>query len=124
MPITYFLEKPFQNWTRVSADLLGTVFLYVDYTVPVQAVREEFRRILEKSSEWDRKVCALQVTDSKEHTVELRALMSAADSSAIWDLRCTVRERLIDFVRKNYPGSLPKMRAEISDTRNGPSLET
>jgi small-conductance mechanosensitive channel len=115
LPITYFLEKPFQNWTRVSADILGTVFLYVDYTVPVEAVREEFRRILEKSEKWDGRVSVLQVTNTTERTVELRALVSAGDSSSAWELRCHVREKLIEFLQKNYPHALPRLRADISD---------
>ncbi len=113
VPITYFIEKPFQNWTRVSADLLGTVFLYVDYTVPVEAIRKELHGILENLPQWDKKVCAVQVTNATEHTVELRALMSSADASSMWELRCQVREQLIDFIRKNYPDALPKLRAEL-----------
>jgi len=115
VPITYFLEKPFQNWTRISADILGTVFLYVDYTVPVEAVRTELRRIVENSPLWDGQVCVLQVTNATERTVELRALMSAADSSNGWGLRCEVREKLIEFIRQNYPDGLPKVRAELRE---------
>ncbi len=115
VPITYFLEKPFQNWTRISADILGTVFLYVDYTVPTEAVRAELRRILENSPLWDRQVCVLQVTNATERTVELRALMSAADASSAWGLRCEVREKLIEFIRQNYPEGLPKVRAELRE---------
>jgi len=114
VPITYFMEKPFQNWTRVSADLLGTVYIYVDYTVPVQALRDELRRILESSDLWDGKVCGLQVTNASERTMELRALMSAADASAAWGLRCEAREKLIEFIRRQYPEALPRVRAEIS----------
>jgi small-conductance mechanosensitive channel len=113
VPITYFIEKPFQNWTRVSADLLGTVFLYFDYTVPVQAVREELQRLLEDSPLWDKKVCSVQVTNSTEHTMEVRALMSAANSSDLWSLRCEVREKLVAFIQAHYPDSLPRMRAEL-----------
>jgi small-conductance mechanosensitive channel len=115
IPMTYFLEKPFQNWTRVSAELLGTVFLYVDYTVPVHAVRTELHRILENSKLWDGRVCVLQVTNATERTVELRALMSAPDSSSAWELRCEVREKLIEFVQKNYPDGLPKVRGELRE---------
>jgi small-conductance mechanosensitive channel len=121
VPITYFLEKPFQNWTRISADLLGTVFLYVDYTVPVEAVRAEMKRIVESSPLWDKRVCALQVTNATERTVELRALMSAADSSSAWELRCDVREKLIGFIRQNYPDGLPKVRAELTESAEGSS---
>ena len=118
VPITFFIEKPFQNWTRVSADLLGTVFIYVDYTIPVEAVREELRRILDKSHFWDKKVSGLEVTNTTERTVELRALVSAADSSNLWNLRCEVREKLIAFIQKNYPSSLPKLRAELEKPEN------
>lgn len=113
VPITYFIEKPFQNWTRVTADILGTVFIYVDYTVPIESIRTELQRILKESQFWDGKVCGLQVTNTTDRTVELRALMSAADASTAWNLRCLVREKLIDFVQKNYPDALPKLRTEL-----------
>ena len=113
VPITYFIEKPFQNWTRVSADMLGTVFIYTDYTFPVGQLRNELQRILEASSYWDKKVCCVQVTDAKENTLEVRALMSAADSPTLWDLRCEVREKLLQFVQEKYPQSLPRFRAEV-----------
>lgn len=113
VPITYFIEKPFQNWTRVRADVLGTVYIYADYTLPVEAVRAELGRILKNSDLWDGKVCGLQVTNASERTVELRALMSAADASQAWNLRCEVREKLIEFVQKKYPEALPKVRAEF-----------
>jgi small-conductance mechanosensitive channel len=113
VPVTYFIEKPFQNWTRVTADILGTVFLYVDYTVPFDAIREELQRLLKESELWDGKVCVLQVTNVSERTVEVRALMSAADASAAWSLRCHVREKLVDFIRTKYPQALPRLRAEL-----------
>lgn len=113
VPISYFIEKPFQNWTRVTADLLGSVFLYVDYTVRIEAIREELQRILKESQHWDGKVCVLQVTNTSERTVELRALMSTADASTAWSLRCEVREKLVAFIQKNYPHALPKLRAEF-----------
>ena len=111
VPITFFIEKPFQNWTRVTADLLGTVFIYVDYTVPVDAIRAELQRLLKDSELWDQKVCVLQVTNTTERTIELRALMSAKDASTAWSLRCHIREKLVEFIQRNYPQSLPKMRA-------------
>ena len=116
LPIGYFIEKPFQNWTRVSADLLGTVFVYADYTIPVKEIREELHRILKGSNKWDGKVWGMQVTNATERTMELRALMSAADASVAWGLRCEVREYLIEFVQKNYPEALPKTRAELKKT--------
>jgi small-conductance mechanosensitive channel len=118
LPITYFIEKPFQNWTRVTADILGTVFLYVDYTVPVQAIREELHRILKGSRYWNRNAWGLQPTNSTDRAVELRALMSASDASSAWNLRCEVREKLIEFIQKNYPDGLPKVRAEFQEAAN------
>jgi small-conductance mechanosensitive channel len=123
LPITYFLDKPFQNWTRVSAELLGTIFLYVDYTVPVEALRQELQRIVESDERWDRRVVGLVVTNVSERTVELRALISAADSGRAWDLRCHVREKLVEFVRDNYPQALPRLRAELSELPDGPGQE-
>lgn len=113
VPITYFIEKPFQNWTRATADLLGTVYIYVDYTVPVEVVRAELQNILKDCQLWDGKVCVLQVTNTSEHTLELRALMSAQDASTAWSLRCHVREKLVDFIQKKFPDSLPKLRASF-----------
>ncbi len=121
LPMTYFLEKPFQNWTRVSAELLGSVFLYMDYGVPVEALRGELERIVSESDLWDGRVCVLQVTNATERAMELRALVSAQDSSKLWDLRCLVRERLIDFVRRRCPGSFPKVRASLEEGRVGES---
>ena len=113
LPISYFIERPFQNWTRVAADILGTVFLYVDYTVPVDAIRQELTRILTESPHWDGKVNGVQVTEAKEHTLEVRVLVSAADASLAWDLRCDVREKLVAFIQRNYPESLPRLRASL-----------
>src|SRR5690606_36653014 len=115
VPTTFFFEKPFQNWTRTTSEILGTVFIYTDYNVPFDELRNELTRLLESSPLWDRKVNVLQVTDAKERTVEVRALMSAKDSGTAWDLRVFVRENLIKFLQKNYPGSLPKTRIVIND---------
>jgi small-conductance mechanosensitive channel len=114
VPISYFLEKPFQNWTRTSADLLGTVIIYTDYTIPVKEVRNELTRILENSPHWDKKVNVLQVTDATDKTIELRALMSAADSPVMWELRCEVREKLLEFLQKRFPECLPRIRIEMN----------
>jgi small-conductance mechanosensitive channel len=113
VPVTHFLDKPFQNWTRVSADILGTVELHVDFSVPVDEVRAEFKRLLDESKLWDGKVWGLQVTDSSETTMTLRPLMGARNASDAWDLRCHVREKLIEYLRTRYPGALPKVRAEV-----------
>lgn len=114
LPINYFIEKPFQNWTRISADILGTVFIYVDYTLPIEPVRAELTHLLESNPLWDKRVNVLQVTNSNEQTMELRALMSASNSSKAFDLRCYVRENLVTFIQKNYPESLPKTRAVVA----------
>ena len=113
-PITYFVEKPFQNWSRVSTDLLGTVILYLDYQVPMGELREELKRLIENNPKWDRKVCGLQVTDAKQSTIEVRALVSSTDPGQAFDLRCDVREGLIQFLCRNYPESLPRVRVEQS----------
>ena len=119
VPITYFIEKPFQNWTRISADILGTVFIYTDYTVPVDAIREQLQKILNESEHWDKKVCVVQVTNATERTMELRALMSAADASAAWALRCEVREKLLEFIKAEYPQALPRLRTELYKLQEG-----
>lgn len=111
VPIAYFIEQPFQNWTRSSADTVGTVVLHLDYRVPMDALRAELTRLLETSCYWDGKVNVLQVTDAKEHTLEIRALASAADASLAWELRCEIREKLVAFIRDRYPESLPRLRA-------------
>ena len=113
LPSTYFLEKPFQNWTRTTADITGTVFLYTDYNVPFNKLREELTRLLEGTPLWDKKVNVLQVTDSKEATVEVRILVSARNSPTAWDLRVYIREKMIEFIQKNYPDSLPRTRVSL-----------
>lgn len=113
LPINYFIEKPFQNWTRNTADILGTVFLYLDYTIPLESLREEFTRLLEKDPLWDKRVKVMQITNFTEKTMEVRALMSASSSGNAFDLRCNIREGLITFVQKNFPGALPHHRTII-----------
>lgn len=113
LPITYFIEKPFQNWSRRSADVLGTVYLYLDYQVPLGALREEMKRLVEPNPNWDKKVCALQVTDTKENTIEVRALVSSSNAAKCFDLRCQLREGLIEFLRSKYPESLPRIRTAL-----------
>jgi small-conductance mechanosensitive channel len=112
VPIAYFIEKPFQNWTRASAEVLGTVLLHLDFTVPVEPIREELQRVLEQSPLWDRVKWALQVTDVTERTMTLRALVSARNASDAFELRCAVREQLLAFVQKRFPDSLPRIRSE------------
>lgn len=105
LPITYFVEKPFQNWSRVSTELIGTVDLCLDYHAPIGELRKELKRLLDNNPKWDRKVCGLQVTDMKQTTVELRILVSSTDPGKLFDLRCEVREGLVEFLRRNHPES-------------------
>ncbi len=115
VPTTYFIEKPFQNWTRNTAEILGTVFIYTDFHVPVDKLREELTRLLEGSDLWDGKVNVLQVTDARESVMEIRALMSSVNSSISWDLRVYIREKLIAYLQENYPDSLPRTRVALMD---------
>lgn len=124
VPLEYFINNPFQNWTRTTADILGTIYLYADYTVPVAEVREELERIVQASEKWDGKVVGLVVTDAKERVMELRALVSAANSGNAWDLRCYVREKLVDYLQREHPGCLPRTRADLtSEEKIGVYLE-
>jgi len=117
VPVNYFMEQPFQNWTRTSASILGTVYLYTDYRVPVDELRSELQRILEENPLWDKQVANLQITNLKEHSVEIRALMSAFNSSAAWDLRCQVREQLLKFMQQKYPESIVRIRLDGPTTK-------
>jgi len=121
VPTTYFIEKPFQNWTKSSSDILGTVFLYTDYKVPLEALRKELKKILESTDFWDGKAQNLQVTNATATNLEIRALMSAKDSGAAWELRVYVREKLIVFLQKNYPHSLPHTRVLLKNEEQATS---
>jgi len=110
LPLTYFIEKPFQNWTRHSAQLLGAVFIYVDYGMPLAPLRAEVERIVKAAPEWDGRFFNLRVTDATERTMQIRVLCTAATSGLAFDLRCSVREGLIDFMQREHPQFLPKMR--------------
>ena len=118
LPINYFIEKPFQNWTRTSSNLLGSAILYTDYNLPIDSIRTELTRLLKESKYWDGRVNVVHVTDASENTIQVRALMSARNAGEMFDLRCYVRENLIKFIRDNYSESLPKTRAVIEDARN------
>ena len=120
VPLEYFVQKPIQNWTRATSEILGTVFLWVDYGMPIDPLREELRRICEAAPEWDRRVCGIQVTDASEQAMQLRVLVSSADAPRNWDLRCLVREGLIAFIRREYPAFLPRLRAELDSSQETP----
>jgi small-conductance mechanosensitive channel len=113
LPSSYFTTTPFQNWTRTSADILGTIELDVDWSVPVDELREAARRVVESSDLWDRRVFGLQITDATGGLVRARVLVSAADSSKLWDLRCLVRERLVTWLQQEHPTALPRTRTEL-----------
>ncbi len=115
VPLTHFIDRPFQNWTRRTADVLGTVYLYTDYRVPVEELRKELHRLLGSTELWNGMTWGLEVTNLTDRAVELRAVMSAADASSSWKLRCKVREELIAFLRERYPESLPRMRVEVPE---------
>lgn len=119
VPVNYFLETPFQNWTRVGSELLGTVFLFVDYHCPLEPLREEVKRLCEAHEKWDGRVAMIQVTEAHERALELRVLVSAGDAPSLWDLRCAVREGLIDFVRREYPEHFALVRASLSESGKG-----
>lgn len=119
VPFSWFIEKPFQNWTRRSAEVLGTVFLWTDYAVPVDRIREEASRLAKASPHWDGRVVGVSVTDTTDKAVQIRVLASAADASKAWDLRCELREKLIAYLQKEWPAALPRVRAELKNA--GPS---
>lgn len=113
VPLQYWIEKPFQNWTRRTSELIGTVFLWVDYRMPLAPLREALKTACENSPHWDRRLALLQVTEAGEKAMQLRCLVTAASAPAAWDLRCHVREHLIDFIQREYPDYLPRHRAEL-----------
>ncbi len=119
VPLSYFIENSFQNWTRESSDILGTAFLYVDYSIPVETLRQQLNTIVHPSSLWDKKVCGLQVTNLTDRVMELRCLVSSRNSAENFDLRCLVREQMTAFIQQNYPEAFPITR---SVTRPGSPL--
>lgn len=119
VPLQYWIEKPFQNWTRSTSELIGTVFLWVDYRMPLAPLREALQKACEASPHWDKRLALLQVTEAGERAMQLRCLVTAASAPAAWDLRCHVREALIDFIQREYPGYLPRHRAELDPAEPG-----
>ena len=117
LPLSYFIEKPFQNWTREGAAIIGVVMIYLDYSVPVAAIRSKVEAIVNASDLWDRQVVAVQITDFKEFTAEVRILVSAHNAGRAFDLSCKVREELVAFLQKDYPESLPRLRTELPGPR-------
>jgi len=119
VPLQWFIENPFQNWTRTSSEILGTALIWVDYRLPLVPVRAEAERICRDAPEWDGRLCLVQVVEASERAMQLRVLVSARDAGKCWDLRCRVREGLIDFIQRAYPQYLPRMRADITAQEAG-----
>lgn len=115
VPLQYFIENPFQNWTRKNSQLIGSVFLWVDYSMPLEPLRKELEKLCKESTDWDGRVSVLQVTDTNERAIQLRILASSSNASKGWDLRCNLREKLIHFIGVNYPDCLPRLRADLHD---------
>lgn len=120
VPLAWFIENPFQNWTRRSADLLGTAFLWLDYRTPMAEVRGELERICRGEPLWDGRVCVTQITETSESAIQVRLLVSARNSGDAFDLRCIVRERMVDFLMRQHPYALPRLRAELSSEAEPP----
>lgn len=114
VPLQWFIENPFQNWTRTNSDILGTVLIWADYQLPVEVIRKEAERICTDAPEWDGRLCQTQVVETSERAMQIRVLVSAADAGRLWDLRCRVRENLLNFIQRDYPEFLPRVRAELS----------
>jgi len=121
IPLQWFIEHPFQNWTRTSSEILGTVFLYADYRLPLEPLRAELQRVLQSAPEWDKRVSVLQLTDVTERTIQIRVLVSARSSGLAFDLRCRVREALVTFIQREYPGCLPLTRIPGVETMGPPT---
>jgi small-conductance mechanosensitive channel len=113
VPLSHFIEKPFQNWTRVSGEILGSVFVFADYTMPLEEIRKEAKRLVEEHPDWDKRFWNVQVTDVTDRSMQIRVLATAANSGKAWNLRCHVREKLIEFMQKYHQSNLPKVRAEF-----------
>ena len=115
IPLQWFIDNPFQNWTRKNAQIIGTVFMWVDYRMPLAPLREAAQRACEASPEWDKRLCLLQVVEAGERSMQLRVLVTSFNSSLNWDLRCKVREALVDCMQRDWPQHLPLMRAELAE---------
>jgi len=124
VPLQWFIENPFQNWSRNTTDMMGGVFIWVDYRMPIEPLRQAFMDLLKQTPLWDGNTSTVQVTDSGERAVQIRFLMSARDSSMTWDLRCLVREGLVTFVQTHYPEYLPRMRAQLMASAESASDQT
>lgn len=118
IPLQWFIENPFQNWTRNSADLTGSALIWADYGIPIEPLREEFVRCLKELPGWDGKTATVQVVDAGDKAIQIRFLVSAGDSSKLWDLRCSIREAMISFIQSRYPEHLPRHRAQVLEAND------
>ena len=123
VPLQWFIENPFQNWTRTSAQLLGTAFLWLDYRTPMAEIRAELQRICNDDPRWDGRVCVAQITDATERTIEVRLLVSARNSGDLFDLRCALRERMLEFLNTRHPQALPRLRADLAREGGGTAAD-
>jgi small-conductance mechanosensitive channel len=119
VPLEWFIQNPFENWTRSTSQITGSVFLWVDYAMPLEPLRQELECICQAAPEWDGRVCGLQVTDSNERAMQIRILVSAGDAGKAWDLRCRVREALVHFIQQNHADYLPRLRASVANISGG-----
>ncbi|NDV99317.1 mechanosensitive ion channel family protein [Salipiger sp. PrR002] len=127
VPLSYFIEQPFQNWTRDGASLIGGVLLYLDHCADIDRIRAKMNEICRESELWDGNVCHLQVNDFRERVMEIRILASARNAPRTYDLRCEIREKLITWIQRDMPEALPRTRETVSvdrpETDMHPSVE-
>lgn len=114
VPLQWFIENPFQNWTHTTSQLLGATFLWLDFRTPMEDLRAELTRICQSDDRWDGRVCVVQATDTDQTTMQVRLLVSASDSGKLFDLRCAVRERMIDYLGRHHPQALPRLRMDLA----------
>jgi small-conductance mechanosensitive channel len=122
VPISYFLEKPFENWTRITPEVIGKVYLHVDYTLPIEEIRKEFLRLVHASHSWDKRSCNLIISDTSERAMQIRGSMSARNSDDAYDLECYIREQLITYIQKKHPACLPKIRMDFPEKKTTSNL--
>lgn len=129
VPLGYFLENPFQNWTRTSSSILGSVFFHLDYSAPVALLRTKLEEFARESANWNGDVVNLQVTDTTDRTIQLRALLSARNSSQSSNLQSEIREKMLAFLQEEHPYALPRLRTDVGmeavaaiQDRSGPNI--
>jgi small-conductance mechanosensitive channel len=127
IPLQWFIDNPFQNWTRTTSQIIGSVFFWVDFSADLSSLRAEATRLAQGSKDFDGRVCLLQVVDTSERAMQLRLIVSSPSAGQSWDLRCLLREGLIELMQREYPDALPRLRAEMREPAgahdNGRDLE-